>query len=208
MPPTATDAELVRLVRLGDRDAATRLLARHAPLMTAIIRDAVRNFGIHRRRVDDYKAAAQLAFWEAAATLPPKGWDEAGASKYPSYAGRLARYRVMTQIRDEFAREWSNQESEDGESLLDECPTRLPRSVDVSSLLSVLDDRERQAVVAVYGLDGHGGDGHACPSEEKRSRYPLRVLSVAKRLGLEYAELRAVVESGLAKMREAAGVTP
>ena len=183
-----TDAQLAGAARLGDREAAGRLVARHAGLAHAAVA-ALRGVPPTVDH-DDLRQAGLIAVHAAA-----RGWRPDRGSKFSTYAFRCVRRAVVREL-DAQVRQAARTvpaRPADGEAApaLDRMaarPSRPDLAPAVSSVLSALPPGARAVVRMYYGLDGE----------------PLKVKEIGDQLGLSYVQVQAKLDRAIGGLRAAA----
>jgi RNA polymerase sporulation-specific sigma factor len=184
-----TDAELAALVRSGDREAGSLLLARHHRL----IRNLVGSYDGFRIDRDDLFQAGAVAFLRAAAK-----WDPARGTKLTTYAWRVIYNEVADEVKFLMrfpatfdptgdGRDPGDGDDDTGRFLLDQVPARSA-APDLADRLERLTPFEQQVLRLTFGLDGR----------------PVGPKELAARFGLSICQAVRLVEQALARARWAA----
>lgn len=195
-PPRPSDADLVHLVRAGNREAGDLLVRRHSGLVRSLVgRLRILPANIDK---DDLIQVGLLAVYETAAKHPPGGWDRTASTKFSTYCYNA----ILWAIRKELGRSRSAavMESDLTANLepdtpgLAGFPARIPiEPIDISPLLQPLTPLETSVVSVLYEIDGRRVD-----TPDLHRRFGIKDL--ARRLGVKPTKVRDAIDSAHAKM--------
>lgn len=195
-PPRPSDADLVHLIRSGNREAGDMLVNRHAGLVRRLVgRMYPLPPGIDR---DDLIQAGLLAVYETAAKLPPTGWDHKGGTRFSTYCYTAIGWAIRKEVCN---RPGAVMESDLTARLDDDAaglagfPERIPvEPPDLSPVLSSLNPLELCVVSVLYDLDGRRV---GVPDLKRR----VGINDLSRKLGMRPAKVRAAIDSAHVKMR-------